>query len=173
MPTHLIGTTLKQFHPSDPFDTIVIGSGIGGLGTAALLAKVGGQRVLVLERHHTAGGCMHVFHRPGFEWDVGVHYVGQAQRGAGIAAMFDYLTEGRLVWQPMPDVYDRVLIGGRRFDYVTGRDRLLDALVSTFPGERRAIDRYFQLVARCVRAMPAFYIDKTLPRVLSAALGRG
>jgi len=47
-------------------------------------------------RAYTAGGITHVFHRPGFEWDLGVHYVGQVhQRDSRTAALFDHLTEGR------------------------------------------------------------------------------
>lgn len=55
--------------PSD-LDAVVIGSGIGGLSTAALLAK-SGKRVLVLEQHDQAGGCCHSFVEKGFEFDVG------------------------------------------------------------------------------------------------------
>ncbi|XP_055017174.1 all-trans-retinol 13,14-reductase-like [Boleophthalmus pectinirostris] len=51
-------------------DAVVIGSGIGGLGIAVLLAKVG-KRVLVLEQHDRAGGCCHTFTEKGFEFDVG------------------------------------------------------------------------------------------------------
>lgn len=51
------------------YDTIIIGSGMGGLTTGAILAKEG-KKVLILERHYTAGGFTHVFKRKGYEWDV-------------------------------------------------------------------------------------------------------
>lgn len=55
--------------PQD-LDAIVVGSGIGGLAIAVLLAKVG-KKVLVLEQHDRAGGCCHTFTEQGFEFDVG------------------------------------------------------------------------------------------------------
>ena len=138
MTNRSIGRPYKQFHDSGRFDVIVIGSGIGGMGTAALLAKAAGQRVLVLEKHYTAGGFTHVFRRPRFEWDVGVHYVGQVHTpGSPANALFEYLAEGRLSWNAMPEVYDRVNIDGLRFDYVSGREHLRDALVETFPRAAR------------------------------------
>ena len=72
-----IGTSYKQ-HPglAESWDAIVIGSGMGGMTAAATLSKLAGKRVLVLERHYTAGGFTHTFRRPGYEWDVGVHYIG-------------------------------------------------------------------------------------------------
>lgn len=54
----------------DDLDAVIIGSGIGGLGLAVLLAKVG-KKVLVLEQHDRAGGCCHTFTEKGFEFDVG------------------------------------------------------------------------------------------------------
>jgi all-trans-retinol 13,14-reductase len=162
----------KQFNDRSRFDTIVIGSGIGGLGAAALLAKAGGQRVLVLERHFTPGGFTHAFRRPGFEWDVGLHYVGQVHlRGSQARALFDYLAEGRLEWQSMPDVYDRVIVGDLRFDYVRGESRLRDGLKAAFPLERRAVDRYFSAIRRCMRRMPLFFVEKVLPPLPARLLG--
>lgn len=59
----------QQKVPKD-LDAIVVGSGIGGLAIAAILAKVG-KKVLVLEQHDQAGGCCHTFVEKGYEFDVG------------------------------------------------------------------------------------------------------
>ena len=89
----------KQHSLDDRWDAIVIGSGIGGLTAAALLSKHSGKKVLVLERHYTAGGYTHSFNRPGYSWDVGVHYIGELQNPASpLRAAFDYLTGGQLEW---------------------------------------------------------------------------
>ncbi|HCI16410.1 MAG TPA: FAD-dependent oxidoreductase, partial [Candidatus Marinimicrobia bacterium] len=60
----------------ESFDTIIIGSGMSGLTAAVLLSQYG-QRVLVLEKHFKAGGFTHTFTRKKYEWDVGIHYIGE------------------------------------------------------------------------------------------------
>ena len=52
------------------FDVIVIGSGIGGLCAAGILARYG-KRVIVCESHTIPGGAAHSFRRRGFEFDSG------------------------------------------------------------------------------------------------------
>jgi choline dehydrogenase-like flavoprotein len=65
-----------------PFDAIVIGSGMGALTFASVMARMRKWRVLVLERHFKIGGFTHTFSRPGgWTWDVGVHYVGEMGPG--------------------------------------------------------------------------------------------
>src|SRR4051794_25632705 len=113
----------KNFQTEEPrgaFDAIVIGSGIGGLSAAALLSRAG-KRVLVLERHYVVGGLTQTFKRRGYEWDVGLHYMGDVHRpGSRLRAVFDYVSDGALQWAPMPEVYNRIVIGDRRYDYVAG-----------------------------------------------------
>ena len=105
----------------ESWDAIIIGSGIGGLAAAALLSLSAGKRVLVLERHYTAGGYTHVFHRPGYEWDVGLHYIGQVHdQTSTVRKAFDLVTNGQLQWEPMPDVYDRFVIGNQAYEFVSG-----------------------------------------------------
>jgi all-trans-retinol 13,14-reductase len=163
-----VGTSYKQHPVEDRWDAIVIGSGIGGLTAAAMLAKHAGKRVLVLERHYTAGGYTHTFHRPGYEWDVGVHYVG---RDAKTRRAFDHLTDGLLQWAPMPDVYDRILIGGKSYELPTGVERFRDRIKSYFPSESRAIDNYIAAVRSCVKASRLYYAEKAVPGPIAALAG--
>jgi len=51
-------------------EIIVIGSGIGGLCCAGLLAK-GGKKVLVVEAHSKPGGAAHSFERNGYKFESG------------------------------------------------------------------------------------------------------
>ncbi len=55
---------------STVFDIIVVGAGMGGLTTAALLSK-DGYRVLVLEASHVTGGCSSSFKRKGYVFESG------------------------------------------------------------------------------------------------------
>src|ERR1700730_17268521 len=73
----------------------------------------------------------------------------------------------------MPEIYDRVNIDGFHFDYISGREHLRDALVRTFPGERPAIDRFFKAIRQCMRRLPFYFVEKTLPALLSRILGPG
>jgi all-trans-retinol 13,14-reductase len=153
------------------YDAIVIGSGVGGLGAAALLAKHGRQKVLVLERHYTAGGYTHVFHRPGYEWDVGVHYIGDVEQGTVLRAVFDEVTDGRLQWANMGPVYDKIIIGNDVYELPKGAANLRAYLCNRFPEEETAIGRYFELVKSALSTSLLFHAEKTLPPVLSAVIG--
>ena len=143
-----IGTSYKQHRDlAEQWDAIVIGSGIGGLSVAAIMAKLAGKRVLVLERHYTAGGFTHTFRRPGYEWDVGVHYIGEVSTpGKGMRRAFDFITDGQLDWADLGDVYDRFIIDDRAYDFVKGRERWRETMHGYFPNESRAIDLYLEKV---------------------------
>jgi all-trans-retinol 13,14-reductase len=167
-----VGSSYLQNPVADQWDAIVIGSGIGGLAAAALLAKHAGKRVLVLERHYVAGGFTHSFHRPGYEWDVGVHYIGEVQSPASsLRPIFDHLTGGRLEWNPMPEVYDRIRIGEREYEFVAGLEHFRDRLKSYFPSETVGIDRYVRAVLACSGKTGMYFTEKALPRPIARVAG--
>lgn len=167
-----VGVTYKQAKLAEQWDAIVIGSGIGGLTAAVLLGTHGGKRVLVLERHYEAGGFTHTFHRPGYRWDVGLHYIGQMQdESSPVRRAFDYVTAGGVKWQAMPEVYDRAVIAGQTFEFAAGLEQFREGLKQAFPGEVRAIDRYIAAVQASNRMSGLWYAEKAIPGPIAAVVG--
>ena len=155
----------------DTYDTIIIGSGMGGLATAAILAKEG-QKVLVLEKHYTPGGFTHIFKRKGFEWDVGIHYIGEMQRQNSILKkLFDYVSDSNLKWADMGDVYDKIVIGDKHYDFVKGVKNFKAKMMSYFPEDKEAISTYIDLVFKAVKASKGYYMSKTLSPLANNLFG--
>lgn len=155
------------------FDAIVVGSGMGGLTVASILSSRYGSKVLVLEKHGKLGGFTHVFKRPKpgatdpdlkYEFDVGVHYVGEMQKDTHPRRAMDAVTGGALEWAPMPDHYDRISYPGFRFDVPTGRENFQKALIDRFPSEEKAIRRYFQDVKKAQDWMMRHQLALNLPQ---------
>ena len=118
----------------------------------------------MLEQHYTAGGYTHSYERNGYEWDVGVHYIGDVGAQTTTRRMFDYLTDGKLKWAPMDSEYDRYYIGNKVFNTRAGKQEFRDNLVRQFPDEAAAIDRYMTLLTKTGKAMPAFGMSRALSR---------
>ena len=128
---------------------IIIGSGIGGLTTGVLLSKVG-KKVLVLEQHDQAGGCCHTFIDKGYEFDVGIHYIGEIGPGELNRTLVDEITEGQLEWEPLESQYDQITIGydknKKTFPVWAGNDKWKNSLIDHFPDEKNAIEKFFKMV---------------------------
>ena len=156
-----VGFRYRPNRLASEYDAIVIGSGIGGLTTAALLSE-GGWRVCVLEQHYTAGGYTHSYERNGYEWDVGVHYIGDVGAKTRTRKMFDFLTGGQLDWAPMDDEYDRFYVGDKVFSARAGKQEFRDNLVRQFPEEEAAVDGYLDLLRQVGGALSMFGIGRMM-----------
>ena len=172
MNTHsTIQSYKKNYKVHDHYDTILIGSGLGSLTTAVMLSKEG-QRVLVLERHYTAGGFTHIFKRRGYEWDVGIHYIGEMQReNSLLRKLFDYVTEGELKWADMGEIYDRIVIGKEKFDFKKSANNFKAELIERFPEEAEAIKKYVNLIFESNKASRNFFMEKAMPPLVSTISG--
>ncbi|XP_030407747.1 all-trans-retinol 13,14-reductase isoform X4 [Gopherus evgoodei] len=156
-------------------DAVVIGSGIGGLAAAVLLSKAG-KRVLVLEQHGKAGGCCHTFSKKGFEFDVGIHYIGQIGERSLMRFLVDQLTEGQLQWSKMPSVFDAVVLGepgnAKTYCLYSGNKEYVEGLKKQFPDEAVAIEKFVRLVKRVAQGITHMAILKMVPVPLVKFLSR-
>jgi len=93
----------------EEFDIIIIGSGLGGLVCANILAREG-LKVLVLEKNQQFGGNLQTFSRDKIIFDTGVHYIGGLLPGQNLHKYFHYLgIADKLKLQRMnPNGYDVV-----------------------------------------------------------------
>ena len=163
-----VGKRYNVEDASKNYDVIVIGSGMGGLTTAALLSKAG-KKVLVLEQHYTAGGFTHSYSRKGYEWDVGVHYIGDVHKEySPLRKMYDLITDGELKWAYMDEVYDRIIIKDKEYKFKAGVEKFKEELLKDFPSEKEAIEKYLDLIRDVnLFGMPALIAQRMSPEFLS------
>jgi all-trans-retinol 13,14-reductase len=152
-----------QDDPARSWDAIVIGSGIGGMGCAAALAKFG-RRCLLLEQHYVPGGFTHTFTRKGYRWDVGVHCVGEMSPEDIPGRLLRWLSDGKIDWQHMGEQYEKFYFpDGFEIDFPANPRDYRKALEAKFPGEKEAIDRYFETIKDAVRDAKPFFVSKGVP----------
>jgi all-trans-retinol 13,14-reductase len=126
-------------------DVVVIGAGTGGLTAAAYLAAAG-RRVTVVDRGYAPGGHGSVFTREGFEFDIGLHYLGSTRTGApSTKRLLDPLGID-VAYAPVEPTDTVVLADGQRFEVPRGLEAYRAALHAALPDERAAIDRYLGTV---------------------------
>lgn len=133
-------------HPPDArYDTVVIGSGIGGLILANLLAR-GGLKVLLVEQHYMVGGYCSTFRRGGYTFDAATHFyplLGNSETLTGRLLGELGVTTG---WVKMDPVDTFHFPDGSRFDVPADFDLYLAKLKAEFPEETDALDAFFAAV---------------------------
>lgn len=146
------------------FDAIVIGSGIGGLTTAALLSRFNRKKVLVLEQCFNPGGQTQSFQRKGgFVWDTGLQYVGEMAEGQLGKVVFDYITECSLFWRKISSPLERYYFPDFNFDVPDKPQEYFNHLSTLFPKEKKALYQYFHDMKSIRNWALRFWLNGSFP----------
>ncbi len=134
------------------FDSIIIGSGAGGLSTALCLARAG-QKVAVIEQHYVPGGWCHSFYIDGHRFSPGVHYIGLVDEGQSTSDLYKGLgiANDLVFFRMNPDAYEHCWIGDEKVDMPAKIDRLYESLSERFPKEKKGLKKYLELVRNVSR----------------------
>ncbi|HMK65367.1 MAG TPA: NAD(P)/FAD-dependent oxidoreductase [Thermodesulfobacteriota bacterium] len=134
---------------------LIIGSGIGGLSTGIILAKLGFQ-VSVIEKNQQSGGMVRGYIRRGVQCSVGLHYLGALDQGQVLRRCFDFLgitDRLPLIRMGVDGPVDRYLFPDRSFgiesfDMPAGFEAYESALKTAFPDQRKQVDALMALLRR-------------------------
>ena len=129
------------------FDTIIIGSGLGGLLSGALLSKEG-QKVCLVEKEPFVGGCLRSFHRKGQFFDTGMHYIGSMDEGETLNHLFRYLgIYNELDLVRLDEMgFDRICLEGQTYGYAHGYENFTAQLCEAFPKEAHQLEAYLRKI---------------------------
>ena len=143
---------------------VIIGGGLGGLVTGALLAKEGYQ-VTVLEKNALIGGGLQSFKRKGVSFATGMHIFGGFQEGGNLRKLFDYLgVTDKIALQPTDDdAFDvvTVLSDGATYRMPKGKERFIAYLSERFPEEKANLKAYFDKIYDLSKEEDLFYLKET------------
>jgi len=144
------------------YDVVVIGSGLGGLVTALLLAQEG-KKVCVLEKNNQYGGNLQTFVRDKTIFDTGVHYIGGLGPGENLARYFTYLDVLKDLDLEQMDKDGTDLIAFEndtaRYPLAQGYEHFVEKLLPYFPQEEQALKKYIATVKEYCKQFPLYNLQ--------------
>ncbi|WP_294213481.1 NAD(P)/FAD-dependent oxidoreductase [uncultured Chryseobacterium sp.] len=144
------------------YDILVIGSGLGGLVSALILAKEG-MKVAVLEKNNQYGGNLQTFSRNKKIFDTGVHYLGGLSEGQNLYQYFSYLgiMDDLEIRQMDENGYDHITFGGdaTAYPHAQGYENFIAHLSHYFPEEKENIENYCEEIRYVCRQFPLYNLS--------------
>lgn len=144
------------------YDVVIIGSGLGGLLCANILAEEG-FKVCVLEKNQQIGGNLQTFVRNRVIFDTGVHYLGGLGEGENLNRFFKYfgIMDKLKVEKMDENGFDIVTFDGDKneYPYAQGYENFIRVLSEKFPEEEENIRRYCDEIKRVCSRFPLYNLQ--------------
>lgn len=145
------------------YDVVIIGSGIGGLASAVILAKEG-LSVCVLEKNRQFGGNLQTFSRNKTIFDTGVHYIGGLDKNQNLHQYFSYLgiMDHLKLVKMNENAYDLISFGDTdiRYPHAQGYENFIQQLLVYFPEEEQALRTYCQKIQEICNSFPMYNLEE-------------
>ena len=140
---------------------VIIGGGLGGLFTGAILAKEG-LDVTVLEKNKIIGGGLQSFRRFGELFDTGMHIIGGMQKGGNIRRICEYLG----IWKDVhildtdPENIDSIFFSEdkRTYHIARGKVGIIESLSKDFPAQKENLKAYIEALYKVADEVDLFYL---------------
>lgn len=144
------------------YDVVVVGSGLGGLVSAIILAKEG-YKVCVLEKNNQFGGNLQTFVRDKTIFDTGIHYIGGLSEGQNLYKYFQYLgiIDDLKLKKMDENGFDIVSFEdtNEEFPHAQGYENFMHQLSKFFPEERNDIETYCKIVKETCELFPLYNLE--------------
>lgn len=143
---------------------VIIGGGLGGLFTGAILAKEG-LEVTILEKNKIIGGGLQSFARFGELFDTGMHVIGGMHKDGNIRRICEYLG----IWSKVhirntdPEGIDKIFFSedGRTYNIAKGRTAFVESLAKDFPHQKGNLKAYVDALYRLAGEVDLFYLRRS------------
>ena len=138
---------------------IIIGGGLGGLFTGAILSK-NGVKVTIVEKNSSIGGGLQTFVRFGEIFDTGMHVISGLHDGCNIRRLCDYLgIYDKSLFADVDNNYaDSIYVAqdGMTYKIGAGRENFISSLSRYFPDQKYALTKYVDAMYSMVSKIPLF-----------------
>lgn len=141
------------------YDVVIVGSGLGGLLSAVILAKEG-MKVCVIERDKQVGGCLQTFSEHKKVFDSCVHYIGGLGEGHTLWQIFKYagIMDKLAIKALDADGFDRIAFGDENTLYpqAIGNENFIEQLLPYFPNEKQSLQQYIKAIQQVGDHFPLY-----------------
>ena len=133
-------------------EVCIIGAGLGGLTSGALLSKKG-YKVTILEQHYVVGGSATAFKRKGYTCEVGLHEMDSLYTDKNKNKIFEALgVYDNIDFVKVPEFF-RTKMKGVDFVMPENADDAISELIKKFPSEEKGIRKYFETISNIAKEM--------------------
>ncbi len=145
---------MREIHPKEYYDVVIIGAGISGLTSSALFRRAG-LSCCVVEMNNIPGGFLQGFNRHSYRFDSAIHWLNNCGPNGFVTRIFKIIGQD----YPKSKIQKRIKrFVSNDFDYLVSStpDDLKEQWIKDFPHEKKGIVKFFKDAKRVGKSMDSY-----------------